>query len=85
MENITITGQITGSADINIKPLSKLTAIDEDFNVYDWNSGEARFLNNFRNDGWNGNLKNLRSLLICIDHELIHLNRRIKELEKRLQ
>lgn len=82
---ITMNGEVKATAHVEISPLTKLTAIDEDFNVYDWNSGEARFLTNDRADGWNGNLKSLRSLLICIDHELIHLNRRIRELEKRLQ
>lgn len=85
MEKITVSGQVTGKAHIEIDPLSKLTAIDENFNVYDWQSGEAKFLCNDRNDGWNGNLKSLRSLLICIDHELIHLNRKVKELENKLK
>jgi hypothetical protein len=71
--------------DCRIKPFTKLTAINEDFQVFDWQSGEARFLTNDRSDGWNGNLEHLRSILICIDHELIHLNRKIKELEAKLK
>jgi hypothetical protein len=70
--------------DFKIKPFTKLKGINEDFNVYDWESGEARFITNDRNDGWNGNLEYLRSILICIDHELIHLNRKIKELESKI-
>lgn len=84
-EKLTITGQVTGTTHIEITPLSKLTAIDEDFNVHDWKSGEAKFLTNDRSDGWNGNLKSLRALLICIDHELIHLNKKIRDLEKSIQ